>query len=404
MATYPQVPAGVRVKEGAFVSPEAVFAAAQLTGAPWALLAAVVENESHFRWAAHSSADARGAAQVLHGPTDAWQNIVAGARILVDYIARFGGNVRLGVAAYNAGPGNVQAAGGVPSYTRTYVDAVIEDATRFAQLGQARTAAQIRTLDNFPTRFASSSAAATDPTYVQISASADRPGHPTAPGVLAFVNAVGALVGKTLTIGTGTNHNEFVADSNPPRQSDHWIGHAADIPTSSEAENIAIGQAALITAGMPEAVARRQTGGLYNVNGAQIIFNAKGQAVGGDHTNHVHIGLTNPASWIDKLGGIITGLGGLPGAGGFGGLGDLLGLQDFTLRVLGLDQIADFFRSIGDLFRDPLRLLEIVAGLGLTVIGILVLTRWVTSSTPSLAGGTTSVGALRVTTPAMALR
>jgi hypothetical protein len=42
----------------------------------------------------------------------------------------------------------------------------------------------------------------------------------------------------------------------------------------------------LIAAGMPRRKALKQKGGLFNVNGHQIIFNTM---EGGDHTNHLHI-------------------------------------------------------------------------------------------------------------------
>jgi hypothetical protein len=123
--------------------------------------------------------------------------------------------------------------------------------------------------------------------FVRVGPNANRPGAALKPQVIAFVGAIGARLGKVLTIGTGTNHSRTTLNGN---ESDHWTGWAADIPAKG-AENVRIGRAALVQAGMPAAQANRQNGGLYNVGGYQIIFNANSVAVGGDHTDHVHVGI-----------------------------------------------------------------------------------------------------------------
>lgn len=119
-----------------------------------------------------------------------------------------------------------------------------------------------------------------------LGAGADRPGVSTNPAVIRFVSQIAGLYGKPLTIGTGTNHNEFVKGTN--RQSAHWTGNAADIPASGAAL-IKLGQDALIAAGMPPAQARKQRGGLYNIGGYQVIFATN--TTGGNHWDHVHVGL-----------------------------------------------------------------------------------------------------------------
>jgi hypothetical protein len=103
--------------------------------------------------------------------------------------------------------------------------------------------------------------------------------------VVDFVRQVSSVYGKPLEIGTGTNHRQFVIGTN--RQSAHWTGNAADIPATGAALT-ALGRAALVAAGMPPAKAARQPGGVFNLNGYQILFNTR---VGGNHFNHLHVGL-----------------------------------------------------------------------------------------------------------------
>ncbi len=114
-----------------------IAAAARQEKIPPALLSAVVEVESGFQPRAVSSAGARGLTQLMPGtarslgvadPFDPWQNLVGGARFLRGLIDRYPGNLSLAVAAYNAGPGAVDAAGGqIPPYaeTRKYVRLVL---------------------------------------------------------------------------------------------------------------------------------------------------------------------------------------------------------------------------------------------------------------------------------------
>ena len=62
------------------------------------------------------------------GVTDSFdprQNIMAGSKYLKKMINRFG-DLKLGLAAYNAGPGNVNKYGGMPPFseTKNYVERV----------------------------------------------------------------------------------------------------------------------------------------------------------------------------------------------------------------------------------------------------------------------------------------
>jgi soluble lytic murein transglycosylase-like protein len=65
---------------------------------------------------------------------DAAQSIDGGTHYLRDQLDRFGGDVRLALAAYNAGPGAVSTYGGVPPYpeTQSYVSDVLANYARYS--------------------------------------------------------------------------------------------------------------------------------------------------------------------------------------------------------------------------------------------------------------------------------
>jgi hypothetical protein len=121
---------------------------------------------------------------------------------------------------------------------------------------------------------------------VELASGADRAGVAIKPAVLNFISSIAGIAGQPLTIGTGTNHNQYV-QGRPGVQSDHWTGWAADIPSSGAALT-KLGQDALIAAGANPAWARAQRGGLFNIGGKQIIFNSM---EGGNHFNHLHVGI-----------------------------------------------------------------------------------------------------------------
>jgi soluble lytic murein transglycosylase-like protein len=107
---------------------DAVAKAAVEYGVDADLLLAVAEVESGFRPDAVSSKGALGVMQLMPstaarmGVADALnpdENIDGGARYLREQMERFGGDLSLALAAYNAGPAAVSRHGGVPPYGET---------------------------------------------------------------------------------------------------------------------------------------------------------------------------------------------------------------------------------------------------------------------------------------------
>lgn len=112
--------------------------AASQTGLPATLIASVISAESSFNPKAHSGAGAAGLMQLMPdtarglgvtNPYDPQQNIMGGSKYLADKIKEFNGSIPLGLAAYNAGSGNVKKYGGIPPFaeTQSYVKKIMGD-------------------------------------------------------------------------------------------------------------------------------------------------------------------------------------------------------------------------------------------------------------------------------------
>lgn len=120
------------------VTPAQISAAIQDAAARHALPATLVEavawQESRFNQAAVSPKGARGVMQLMPGTaallgvdaSDLRGNVDGGVAYLSQQITRFG-DLRLALAAYNAGPEAVARHGGVPPYaeTQSYVRAIL---------------------------------------------------------------------------------------------------------------------------------------------------------------------------------------------------------------------------------------------------------------------------------------
>mgnify|MGYP000900390765 CR=1 FL=1 len=106
-----------------------------------AVLKAVAEAESNFNPRAVSKSGAIGLMQFMPGtarslgvnPYDAGQSIQGAAKYLRSLLNEFQGDLKLALAAYNAGPGAVKKYGGIPPYqeTQNYVNRVSQLTSKY---------------------------------------------------------------------------------------------------------------------------------------------------------------------------------------------------------------------------------------------------------------------------------
>lgn len=108
------------------------------------LIKAIIRAESGFDRYAVSKKGAQGLMQLMpdtaremrvSDPFNPEQNIAGGVRYLRKLLKMFNGNLVLSLAAYNAGPGQVKRAGGVPRITETrrYIQRVLNYYDRYAK-------------------------------------------------------------------------------------------------------------------------------------------------------------------------------------------------------------------------------------------------------------------------------
>lgn len=123
---FAAVPAAPVIAAGPFGS--LIHAAAEKHGVDESLITWVIAEESNFNPRAVSRRRAQGLMQLLPKTAalysvanifDPAENIDAGTHYLKDLLARYRGDLRLALAAYNAGPDMVERYGGVPPFPET---------------------------------------------------------------------------------------------------------------------------------------------------------------------------------------------------------------------------------------------------------------------------------------------
>lgn len=145
-SAYKELPRRIAVSNGSYVDvSQLILREARNNNIDPLILELIIKNESNFNPYAVSGVGAQGLMQLMpetasdlgiSDPFNAEQNVAAGARYFAQQVNSFG-DLRLALAAYNAGPGYVQAYGGVPPFDETigYVNRIAgEYETRKARL------------------------------------------------------------------------------------------------------------------------------------------------------------------------------------------------------------------------------------------------------------------------------
>ncbi|PYT88486.1 MAG: lytic transglycosylase domain-containing protein [Acidobacteria bacterium] len=177
---FTPVPAQPPAAPAAAMSPyhELVAAAASRYGVDAELITSVIAVESNFDPKAVSRKNARGLMQLLpetaarFGVKDVFdpaENIDAGTRYLRDLLQLYNNDLTLTLAAYNAGPDNVQKYGRVPPFSETV--SYVKRVKRNYEKGKSAA----------PPKTATPKTAATDPPPPSASATSPSPPAPTGP-------------------------------------------------------------------------------------------------------------------------------------------------------------------------------------------------------------------------------
>lgn len=142
---------------------------------------------------------------------------------------------------------------------------------------------------------------------VNVAAGANRAGVSIKPEVMEFVGLMAGIIGRPITITTGTNHCQFVNCASGGLQSEHWTGNAADLGIGANggmSGGDAMASAALQVCGLSKADADREArrsgdspprrtnfGISSSWNGKRVQIGWR-TMVGGNHYNHVHVGVS----------------------------------------------------------------------------------------------------------------
>lgn len=137
-SSAPASPGNQTSSDESLMIERSILKAARRYNLPPGLIRGVIRAESNFQVDAISRTGAQGLMQLMPAtarelgiadPFDIEQNIEGGTRYLRQMLDSFGGDVKVALAAYNAGPGTVEKYGGqIPPYQETehYINRVLK--------------------------------------------------------------------------------------------------------------------------------------------------------------------------------------------------------------------------------------------------------------------------------------